>query len=101
MALRQIPSISSSNRASAAMVALFLVPLGLPKGLPECPFLNFPCFFSVLSGILLFPNTVVLAESIASKLVSVYNCLFSLVPVFLAFRGDREERYPDKIDEKF
>ena len=33
------------------MVALFLIPLGLPRGLPERPLLNFPCFFSVLSGI--------------------------------------------------
>lgn len=41
----------SSGWGSAAMAALFLTPLDLPRGLPECPFPNFPCFFSVLSGI--------------------------------------------------
>jgi hypothetical protein len=49
------------------------------------PLAELSLFFLCFIRHLLFPNAVVLAESIASKLVSVYSFLFSLVPVFLAF----------------
>lgn len=45
---------------------------------------------------------LVLLEGIASKLVLVYNFLFSLVKLFFAsLEVDHEERCFDKIDEKF
>lgn len=71
-ALRQIPSISSTNRASASMVALFLIPVGLSKGFPERPFLNFLCFYSVLSGIALLE---VFPPNIMHTIVSCYRCI--------------------------
>lgn len=77
MACLQIASTSFSKSCSASTVALFLVPLGLPRGLPDFPFLNFPCFSSVLSGIF-FTNFYYLLDS-TSEAFQRSNGKFSIL----------------------